>query len=145
MASKIFLDANLLLDLVLKRPGFATAQGIIQAGIDGEIGLYTSPSVLHITAYFAGKSFTQKQTKQLLLTLLNDVTIIDCDHPTVLAALANGNIDDTEDALQYFTAIRHGLDCFISADKDLKKAALPQLPVYAAAELLAELKGRDGD
>jgi len=145
MASKIFLDANLLLDLVLKRPGFATTQGIIQAGIDGEIELYTSPSVLHIMAYFAGKSFSQKHTKQLLLTLLNDVTVIDCDHATVLTALGNGDIDDTEDALQYFTAIRSGLDCFISADKDLKKAALPQLPVYTAAELLAELKDRDGD
>jgi len=145
MASKIFLDANLLLDLVLKRPGFTTAKGIIQAGIDGEIELYTSPSVLHITAYFAGKSYLQKHTKQLLLTLLNDVTVIDCDHATVLTALGNGDIDDTEDALQYFTAIRSGLDCFISADKDLKKAALPQLPVYTAAELLAELKDRDGD
>src|SRR5882762_10917705 len=120
MASKIFLDANLLLDLVLKRPGFDTAQGIIQAGIDGVIELYTSPSVLHITAYFAGKSFSQKHTKQILLTLLNNVEVIDCDHATVLTALANGDIDDTEDALQYFTAIRHGLDCSISADKELK-------------------------
>jgi predicted nucleic acid-binding protein len=142
MASKVFLDANLLLDLVLKRPGFATAQGIIQAGIDGQIEHYTSPSVLHITAYFAGKSFSQKHTKQILLTLLNNVEVIDCDHATVLTALANGEIDDTEHALQYFTAIRYGLDCFISADKELKKAALPQLPVYKASELLAELTGR---
>src|SRR5260221_3676175 len=145
MAYKILLDAILLLDLVLKRPEFTTAQCIIQAGMDGEIELYTSPSVLHITAYSAGKSFSQKHTKHLLLTLLNDVTVIDCDHATVLTALANGDIDDTEDALHYFTAIRSGLDCFISADKDLKKAALPQLPVYTAAELLAELKDRDGD
>jgi predicted nucleic acid-binding protein len=66
---------------------------------------------------------------------------LDCDHATVLTALANSGIEDTEDALQYFTAIRYSLDCFITADKDLQKAALPQLPVYTPAELLAELKG----
>ncbi len=140
MASKIFLDVNLLLDLVLSRPGEATARAIVEACIRGEIELYTSPSVLHITAYFTAQSYSQRQTKQILLTLLNDVKVIDCDHATALVALASGHIEDTEDALQYFTAIRFGLDCFVSADKRLKKAALPQLPVYTAAELLAELK-----
>ena len=139
MASKVFLDANLLLDLILKRQGEATAQAIIAACLRGEIELYTSPSVLQITAYFTAQSYSEWQTKQILLTLLNDVKVIDCDHTTALVALASRSIDDTEDALQYFTAIRFGLDCFISGDKKLKKEALPQLPVYTAAELLAEL------
>jgi hypothetical protein len=66
------------------------------------------------------------------------VEIINYDHATALIAV-NSNISDIEDALQYYTALRHDLDYFISADKNLKKAAIPHLPVYTAAELLTEL------
>jgi predicted nucleic acid-binding protein len=135
MASKAFLDANFLLDLVLKRPGFPSTRNIVDSAIRGEIELYTSPLVLHIIAYFTGQVHSQRHTKEILLTLLNDIKVIDCDHETALIALANTGIDDTEDALQYFTAVRFKMDYFISADKKLKKAALPQLPVLTASEL----------
>lgn len=139
MASKIFLDANLLIDLTLHRAGFSTADAIMRAGINRDIQLYTSPAVLYITAYFTSQTFTSRQTKQIILTLLNDVQVIDCDHTTALTALSS-EMDDTEDALQYYTAVKFKIDYFISADKKLKKAAIPQLPVYTAAEFLAELE-----
>ncbi len=138
MASKVFLDANFLLDLTLHRAGFPEAQIIMQQGINGDIELYTSPAVLHITAYFTSQAFTNSHTKKILLTLLNDVHVIDCDHDTAIVAL-NSSIDDTEDALQYFTAIKFKVDYFISADKKLKKSAIPQLSVYTASELLREM------
>jgi len=139
MASKVFLDANLLLDFTTNRAGFDIADQIILAGINREIQLYTSPAVLHITACYTSRIYTNRQTKQIILTLLNDVQVIDCDHATALTALSS-EIDDTEDALQYYTALKLGMDYFISADKKLKKAALPQLPVYTADKFLAELK-----
>lgn len=45
---------------------------------------------------------------------------------------------DIEDALQYYTALHHKIDYFISCDKQLKKAAIPSLPVYLPEEFLAE-------
>jgi predicted nucleic acid-binding protein len=140
MASKIFLDANFLIDITLNREGAASANAVTQASIDGHVELYTSPAVLHITAYFTSEFFSSRQTKLIILTLLNNVRVVDCDHATALTALSSSEIDDTEDALQYYTALKHGLDYFISADKKLKKAAIPQLPVYTAAEFLKELK-----
>jgi len=139
MASKIFLDANCLLDLMLHRAGFQSANDIIQAGINGNIQLCTTPAVLHVTSYFTSQTLTNQQTKQGILILLNDVQVIDCDHATALIAV-NSSIDDIEDALQYYTALTHGADYFISADKKLKKAAMPQLPVYTAAEFLAQMQ-----
>jgi len=139
MAFKVFLDANILIDITLSRPKAEAARAILQAGIDGKAELYTTPSVLHITAYFTAVQFNRRQTKEILLTLLNDVKVIDCDHSTALIALSNGEIEDTEDALQYFTALKNRMDFFISSDKKLKKAALPQLPVYTADQMLAEL------
>jgi predicted nucleic acid-binding protein len=138
MASKVFLDANFLLDLTLQRAGFQQASDLVQHALNGRIRLYTTPAVLHITGYYTSQAYGFRQAKHLLLALLNDVQIIDSDHTTALMAL-NSNMGDIEDALQYYTAIKFGMDYFVSADKKLKKEAIPQLPVYTAEELLSEL------
>ena len=138
MASKIFLDANIILDFTLQRAAFAEAKQLIQKGIDGEIQLYTTPAVLHIVSYWLTKAYSSTVAKQLMITLLTDVHVIDCDHATSLMAI-NSNFDDIEDALQYYTALKNNVDYFISSDKKLKKEAIPQLPVYTAQEFLEEL------
>ncbi len=38
--------------------------------------------------------------------------------------------------LQYYAALKNNVDSFISSDKKLKKAGIPQSPVYTAQELL---------
>lgn len=140
MASKIFLDANIILDFTLQRHGYVEAKEIIQKGIDGELLLFTTPSVLHIISYWLTKAHSSTIAKRILLTLLTDVQVIDCDHSTSLVAI-NSNIDDVEDALQYYAALKANLDYFISGDKKLKKVAIPQLPVYTAKDFLQEIKG----
>ena len=127
------------LDLTLKRAGFQPARDLMALGIKGDIQLMTTPSVLHIVGYYTSKQYGSAKTKQVLLTLLNDIQVIDCDHTTSLIAI-NSAIDDIEDALQYYAALRFGADYFISADKKLKRAGIPQLPVYNTTELLEELK-----
>jgi len=43
---------------------------------------------------------------------------------------------DIEDALQYYTALHHKIDFFITEDKDLQKSAIPNLPVYSSQDFL---------
>jgi len=138
MGSKVFLDANVILDISLQRQGFVAAGVIMEAAIKATIELYTTPAVLHVAAYYTKRHFSIEKTKQFFLSLLNDVTVIDCNHAISVLAISS-SIDDIEDALQYYTALTHELDYFISSDKKLKTAALPQLPVYTAAEFVAEL------
>ena len=136
MASKLFLDANLLLDFTLKRKDYPFAEALIQQGVDDEADLFTTPAVVHITSYWTRKARGSQVTKTVLVSLLNDaVTVIDCDHATTMAALYS-HMTDVEDALQYFTALKYTLDYFISSDQGLKKAALPQLPVISAEDSL---------
>jgi predicted nucleic acid-binding protein len=141
MASKVFLDANILLDFTLQRMGYNEAKRILQKGIDGDIHLCTTPAVIRIASYWLTKAYSSVITKKLILTLLADVEIIDCDHGTTLMAI-NSNIDDIEDALQYYAALKYNVIYFISSDKKLKKSAIPQLPVYTAKEILEELDGQ---
>jgi len=139
MASKLFLDANFLLDLTLQRAGYSDAREIVKLAVAGDIELCTTPAVIHITAYWLAKTYTNKKAKTIILTLMNDLLVIDCDHETALLALSS-TMEDMEDALQYYTALIHEIDIFISSDKQLKKAAIPQIPVLTPAEFLEEAR-----
>jgi predicted nucleic acid-binding protein len=139
MASKVFADANLLLDFTLKRQNYEAAREMIRHSIEGVIQIYITPSILHIAAYWTSNTYGSVKSKMILLALLADIQVIDCDHSTALVAI-NSNMNDIEDALQYYTALKFGMDYFISSDKNLKKSAIPQLPVYTAAEFLSDLR-----
>ena len=137
MAFKVFLDVNIVLDLTLKREAYAEAEQIFERIINGRIQGYITPAVVHMAGYWLTKYYGASQAKKLLLLLLADVKVIDISHEITIAAL-NSKINDIEDALQYYTAIHHKLDCFISRDKRLKKDSLAILPVYTSSEFLKE-------
>jgi len=136
MVHRIFIDANILLDFLLKRKHYEEAKALIQLVIDRKVKAFVTPSIVHIVGYWTTKAYGSAMTKELLLALLSDITVIDCNHQITMIAL-HSKIDDIEDALQYYTAIQHKLDCFISRDKKLKQAGITSLPVYGMTEFLA--------
>ena len=137
MASKVFLDANILLDFALKRDNYKVAKQIISLAITRNIQAFITPSIVHIVGYWLTKAYGSTKAKELLLTLLADVQVIDISHEITLTAL-HSKITDIEDALQYYTAIHHKLDYFISRDKALQKTAIPVLPIYTPDEFIKE-------
>jgi len=137
MASKLFLDANVLLDYILVREYYNDAKAIIELVVNGEADAFITSSVLHIVGYWVSKAYGDAKAKELLLVLLTDVTVIDISHETAVIAL-HSKINDIEDALQYYTAIAHKLDYFISRDKLLQRDSIPGLPVYTPKEFINE-------
>lgn len=138
MASKVFFDANILLDFTLKRDEHEQSKQIIELAVNGTVQAFITPSIVHIVGYWLTKAYGNAKAKELLLTLMADVRVIDLPHEIVLNAL-HSKITDIEDALQYYTAVHHKLDYFISRDKQLKKQSIPILPVYTPRELLVEI------
>ena len=119
MASKIFLDANVILDFTLQRDvGYDDAKKIIQTVIDGKFNAYVTPAIVHIAGYYLTRAHKAETAKKLLLTLLTDIATIDISHSIVLHALRSAMLD-IEDALQYYSALHHNIDFFISRDKPL--------------------------
>jgi len=139
MVFKIFLDANILLNFLLKRENYEDAKDIMRLVVDGKVNAYITTAIVHIVGYWLAKAYGVKKTKQLLLSLLIDVRVIDISHELTLLAL-NSKIDDIEDALQYYTAIHHQLDYFISGDKKFQKSAIPTLPVVTPSYFLKEIQ-----
>jgi len=138
MAVKIFLDANILLDYTLKRPDFAEAEKVLNMVASKKVNAFITTSVLHILGYWIAKAYGNKKAKELLISFLADITIIDVPQETALVAL-HSKIDDIEDALQYYAAIHHKIDYFISRDKQLQKDSIPVLPVLTPSEFILEL------
>jgi predicted nucleic acid-binding protein len=137
MASKVFLDANILLDFTLKRDDYDAAKKMIELVVSGQIQAFITPSIVHIVGYWLTKAYGNAKAKELLLTLLADVYVIDIRHEITLNAL-HSKIKDIEDALQYYTAMHHKVDYFITQDKGLQKESIPTLPVYSPEEFLKE-------
>lgn len=138
MAVKIFLDANILLDFLLQRESYQESKAIIEIIINGGANAFITSSVLHIVGHWSAKKLGNSKAKELLITLLADISIIDIPHEIALIAL-HSKIDDIEDALQYYTAIHHKLDYFISRDKKLQRDGMSVLPVYAPKEFIMQI------
>jgi predicted nucleic acid-binding protein len=88
--------------------------------------------VIRITAYWLKKKMNIENVKHILITFLSDINCIDMDHNMVIQSL-HSDFPDIEDALQYYTAMHHKMDCIVSRDKKFNKAAKAQLPVYDPA------------
>lgn len=139
MASKVFLDANVLLDFTLKRKAYPDAKKLIELILAGRVKGFVTPAIIHIVGYWLTKAYGTKEAKKLLLSLLADIQSLDIPHEIVINALLS-RIDDIEDSLQYYAAMHHKLDFFISEDKLLKKESSSILPVYSIKEFLDEFQ-----
>jgi predicted nucleic acid-binding protein len=139
MAAKIFLDANILLDYTIEREAYDEVKEIFELIIDNQVQAFITSSVLHIAGYWISKKRGSLLAKEILILLLADVTVIDIPHEIALIAL-HSKISDIEDALQYYTAIHHKLNYFISRDKQLQKDGISILPVMTPKEFLKEIR-----
>ena len=59
MNPRLFLDTNILLDILLERPGYQSALEILQAGSDGKVSLHTSILSMANIAYVLRKTLNQ--------------------------------------------------------------------------------------
>ena len=137
MAYKIFLDANVILDHSLKRKGYENVKNIFLAIESGILKAYISSSILHILYYILNKELSNKICKEILINILTETTIIDTPQDVAINAIVS-KFDDTEDALQYYTAMHHKLEYFITSDRKLKKEATSLLTIYYPSEFVKE-------
>ena len=137
MAYKIFLDANVIQDHSLKRKGYEDVKNIFLAIESGILKAYISSSILHILYYILNKELSNKICKEILINILTETTIIDTPQDVAINAIVS-KFDDTEDALQYYTAMHHKLEYFITSDRKLKKEATSLLPIYYPSEFVKE-------
>jgi predicted nucleic acid-binding protein len=135
MAFRVFMDADILLDLTLKRERYPSARQLMEWAVKGRIQAYVTPAVIQEMGRRLKEVYGAVRAKELLLALLAEVSVIDSGHTVAVSALHSA-MSDMDAALSYYTALHHKLDYFITRDEDLSTAAIPVLPVCTPEEFL---------
>ncbi|MBR6456989.1 MAG: PIN domain-containing protein [Bacteroidales bacterium] len=140
MSHKVFLDTNILMDLLLQRPGYESSAKILQAGEDGGISLYCSYLTMANLAFILRKSATPAVIVPSMMQIQSLVTVLPMDSEQLLEAY-NLSGRDFEDILQAVCAARGGCDVIITNNpKDYRigtdKAKIKLPCVMTPAEFL---------
>lgn len=120
----VFLDANILLEIVLGRDNESVARKFIA---DHQGDLYISALTAHLIVHF-GKDIVDLP---IIRKFLSDYTIIALESSDFDWAFINSRSQDFEDALQLGVAIRNGCSQFVTFDKVLATTykSLPSIEI----------------
>ncbi|MBS4073551.1 MAG: PIN domain-containing protein [Algoriphagus sp.] len=125
---KIFLDTNVILDLLAERhPSYDPIAKIVTLADRKELYLVTS-QISFTTAEYVLSKFESKKSALLKLQKFSILCqVADANQETIDKSLMSG-FRDFEDAVQYFSALQANCDLFLTRNqKDFKQSALPIL------------------
>ena len=126
MSKRIFIDTNVMLDLLGERkPFYVSIAKIATMGEKGELALVVSPISFATVNYFLSKYESSIIAREKLRKFKIISEICSLDEQTIEKGL-NSSFKDFEDALQYFSATESNCELILSRNgKDFKKSLLP--------------------
>jgi predicted nucleic acid-binding protein len=134
---KVFIDSDIILDLLLERQPFHKHAVKLLAMISkNQITGYVSPLIFSNLYYIIRKLRSKQVAKDALKKLRILLKILPIDEKIIDQAL-NSDFTDFEDAIKYYTAIENKLKVLLTRNKqDYKKA---NILILNAEEYLAML------
>jgi len=116
---KVFLDANVIISVLNKEyPLFTYSARILSLSSKNQFNLYTSPLCLAIAFYFSSKKSGEKEAKNKINILLNNIKLTTIDETIAKKVIQNPSILDFEDGLEYYSAIEKSCRVLITEDKE---------------------------
>lgn len=135
---KIFVDTNILVDLIADRRPFSKfAIQIFSKAEEKKIKLYTSSHSIATTHYLLKKYVDEKELREILHNILDYLNIIPIDLDVIKKGLKSKH-KDFEDALQIISAYSiEKLDCIVTRNiRDFKSS---EIAVLTPDELVKRL------
>ena len=141
MAYKLFVDSDILLDILLiRQPHFDSSLSVFLLRKEQQIELFTSPSIILNVNYIAQKQNNKERAVKGVSEILKFVEIIESTKK-ILADCFNHNYTDVEDAVQYFTALQNtSLNYYITRNSRHFNFKMMNLPVLNPSQFLKRLK-----
>ena len=134
---KIFVDTNVVLDVLAKRAEFYDdAAAIWSLCEQGQVtGCIAAVSVTNI--YYIIRKLSDHRTAMKAMVQLRDIfTLTSCDGQVMSQAI-DARMPDFEDAVQYFSALHAGAEILVTRNpKHFPRSAIP---VVTPKEFLATL------
>ena len=130
---KVFIDTNIVLDLLLQRRNFLiNAEKIFSLAYKGKIVLYFSAVSFVSVTYYLGKH-TNKDITAVLEDLCKIVKILPFNQRIIENTL-HSNFKDIEDGYQYFTAKENNIRIMIT--RNVKDFLVDDISVVTPEEFL---------
>lgn len=132
----IFLDTNVVLDLLGKRePFYEDAKLFLNLHSNGLARLQIAESSLGKLYFLAFNLYKLDYSEFTMSEFIIVCDILSAGKEVIYKSL-NSNFKDKEDALQYYTALVNGCDFLITRDKNDFKYA-KEIPVLTPKEFFA--------
>lgn len=135
---KIFVDTNILVDLIADRKPFSKfAIELFSKAENKKVKLYVSSHSLATTHYLLKKYISEKELRKIIYSLLEYIHVVAIDLDTIKKGLKSKH-KDFEDALQIIAAYSvESIDCIVTRNvKDFKDS---EIPVFTPYELIEKL------
>jgi predicted nucleic acid-binding protein len=132
---KIFIDTNIVLDLLGKRkPFYEDAAKLFSLADRGKVKLYVSSLTIANSNYVLSKLKSAKEARVILIKFKILVVVLELNDKIIELSLNDDSFKDFEDGLQYYTALENEADILITRNlKDFKSA---KIPVMTASQYL---------
>ncbi len=132
--SRLFVDINIVLDLLGRRKEYPAAAELFSRADRGELELYVSALTFANANYILGRQLDRLAAVRVLRDLALVVRVVDLSGRVVRLALNDDAFTDFEDSLQYYSALESGSMVIITRNQ--RDFASAKLPVLSAAEYL---------
>ncbi len=137
MAYKIFLDTNIIIDLLIERQHeLDSINEIISSAEDGILDLYISESVITNSFYILRKE-KRIDTLSVFREMGNVINIIPFVKDILYFPIEK--YKDSEDGILYFMAVKAKMDFFITRNVKDFIFQFPSLPVMSPTDFLKEI------
>jgi predicted nucleic acid-binding protein len=135
---RIFVDTNIVIDLLSRRePFFEEAAVIFSLADKKQVELSVSSLTIANTSYTLFRQMDSNKAKSVLRKLKLILKILPLDDKIIGLALNDETFSDFEDGLQYFTAIEDEQEIIITRNlKDFKNSKLPTMTAKQFIEMI---------
>ncbi|WP_268034530.1 type II toxin-antitoxin system VapC family toxin [Algoriphagus sp. PAP.12] len=135
---KIFLDANVLVSVLNKEyPLFPYSARVLSLMYKETFQLYTSPICLAISYYFSEKKSGASAAKRKIDLLNSKILVSEVGSEEVFKTLKNPLIQDFEDGLEYYSALKTSGEAIVSEDSN--GFYFSEIPVYTCQDFLEKV------
>lgn len=134
---KVFLDTNVIIDVIQNRTDFVEMSSkVLQLGLAGECQLCASDITFTTVSFYARKHRTIEQLYDVMQSLRDFIDVAPSGKIAIDWALRQKS-HDFEDAVQYYSALRSGVDYIVS--RNVRDYPFNDIPVLTPLEFLAEM------
>ncbi|MEM7658071.1 MAG: PIN domain-containing protein [Bacteroidota bacterium] len=136
---KLFVDTNIIIDLLAKRDQFyEVAAKLFSLADKKKVELIVSSLSCANTNYVLSKLKTSEIAREILSKFKVLITVADLTDKILELSLTDKSFKDFEDGLQYYSAIEYEAELIIT--RNLKDFRSSSLPVLSAKSYFGTLK-----